>query len=266
MIKVSKSLYLQVFGCIVIVLALLRCACPQIAGKVDNGDTADTTIAQQDNQVGEAKDRMEKALAHADTMGRPGPITKPHRIFSVPNFKEAFPDSQEVQMASAERLGVRPIATRGEAQHRHQDLVYIGASPYYSVDAKMKSSVPYLVPSAALLLDDIGRNFFDSLYVKGVPLHRFIVTSVLRTQEDVQNLQKRNRNATENSCHMYGTTFDIGYNRYVTVKDPHGAARRAVGNDTLKWVLSEVLRDIRESGRAHIKYEVKQGCFHITVR
>jgi ubiquinone/menaquinone biosynthesis C-methylase UbiE len=42
--------------------------------------------------------------------------------------------------------------------------------------------------------------------------------------------------------------------------------RRQVQNDTLKWVFSEVLRDFREKNRCYIKYEVKQGCFHITVR
>ena len=31
-------------------------------------------------------------------------------------------------------------------------------------------------------------------------------------------------------------------------------------------ILSEVLRDMREQGRCYIKYEVKQGCFHMTVR
>jgi prophage antirepressor-like protein len=34
----------------------------------------------------------------------------------------------------------------------------------------------------------------------------------------------------------------------------------------LKWVLSEVLRDFREAGRCYVKYEVKQGCFHLTTR
>ena len=42
--------------------------------------------------------------------------------------------------------------------------------------------------------------------------------------------------------------------------------RRQVQDDTLKWVFSEVLRDFREKNRCYIKYEVKQGCFHITVR
>jgi hypothetical protein len=130
----------------------------------------------------------------------------------------------------------------------------------------LRQSIPYLVPRAAILLQDIGEAFFDSLHIKGVPLHRFIVTSVLRTQEDVARLRNFNQNATENSCHLYGTTFDICYNRYKTVEDPEGPKRREVRNDSLKYVLSEVLRDMREQGRCYIKYEVKQGCFHMTVR
>ena len=136
--------------------------------------------------------------------------------------------------------------------------VYVGESPYYHVD-KLRSSIPYLVPRAAVLLQDIGQAFYDSLYAKGVPMNQLIVTSVLRTMDDVKKLQRHNGNATDNSCHLYGTTFDICYNRY------HPVAQ-AVRNDTLKWVLSEVLRDMRESQRCYIKYEVKQGCFHMTVR
>ena len=145
-----------------------------------------------------------------------------------------------------------------------EDLVFVGANPYFYID-NLKQSIPYLVPKAAMLLHDIGKSFYDSLYVKGIPLHQVIVTSVLRTDEDVARLQRFNRNATENSCHRYGTTFDIGYNRYKTVST-EAEPRRQVRNDTLKWVLAEVLRDKRAAGRCYIKHEVKQGCFHITVR
>jgi len=31
-------------------------------------------------------------------------------------------------------------------------------------------------------------------------------------------------------------------------------------------VLSEVLNDMRQNKRCYVKYEVKQGCYHITVR
>jgi len=183
---------------------------------------------------------------------------KYHRILSVPNYKTAFPDSQTVQIVAANKWGVRPVRNRTDAETRKKELVYIGESPYYHVD-KLSSSIPYLVPRAAVLLQDIGQAFYDSLYVKGVPVNQLIVTSVLRTMEDVEKLRRHNTNATENSCHLYGTTFDICYNRY-------HAIGREVRNDTLKWVLSEVLRDMRQQNRCYIKYEVKQGCFHMTVR
>lgn len=182
----------------------------------------------------------------------------PHRILSVPNYKKAFPDSQSVQIVAAERWGVRPVKNREDAEKRKKELVYIGESPYWHVD-RLSSSIPYLVPRAALLLQDIGQAFYDSLYVKGVPLQQLIVTSVLRSKDDVARLQRHNQNATERSCHLFGTTFDICYNRYHPIERP-------VRDDTLKWVLSEVLRDKREEGRCYIKYEVKQGCFHMTVR
>lgn len=184
--------------------------------------------------------------------------TVPHRILSVPNYKKAFPDSQSVQIVAAERWGVRPVQNREDAEKRKKELVYIGESPYWHVD-RLSSSIPYLVPRAALLLQDIGQAFYDSLYVKGVPLQQLIVTSVLRSKDDVARLQRHNQNATERSCHLFGTTFDICYNRYHPIERP-------VRDDTLKWVLSEVLRDKREEGRCYIKYEVKQGCFHMTVR
>lgn len=185
-------------------------------------------------------------------------IDKPHRIWSVSNFKNAFPDGQDVQILAAERWGVRPVHNRDNAEKRKKELVYIGASPYYYVD-NLRSSIPYLVPRAAVLLQDIGQAFYDSLYVKGVPLNKLIVTSVMRSMDDVAKLQRHNQNATERSCHLYGTTFDICYNRYHPVIKP-------VRDDTLKWVLSEVLRDMRQQERCYVKYEVKQGCFHITVR
>ena len=105
-----------------------------------------------------------------------------------------------------------------------KSLCMWAAIPIFDVD-KLNSSIPYLVPKAAILLQDIGRAYFDSLYIKGIPLHQIIVTSVLRTKEDVRKLRTRNGNATENSCHLYGTTFDICYNRYKTIEDPDGPER-----------------------------------------
>ena len=249
--KLTKKRYLQGFAVVVILLAVVRWVFPGVAAPLTHTDHG--------------------TLSAPKISGTPvtpvTPVTSghKHRIFSVACYSEAFPDTNAVQLEAAHQWGVTPVKNREDAESRKRELVYIGASPYYHVDP-LYSSIPYLVPRAAVLLQDIGRAFFDSLYVKGVPLHQMIVTSVLRSQDDVVKLRRRNGNATENSCHLYGTTFDICYNRYKTVENPDGPRRRQVQSDTLKWILSEVLRDMRQQQRCYIKYEVKQGCFHMTVR
>lgn len=255
--KLTKKRYLIGFTVVVVVLSVVRAEFPQLA-EARTSTSSPASISS--SSAG--------AIAPADSLAEPKPIsyqTKKHKIYSVPSFKACFPDTQSVQLAAAMKWGVKRVKNREDAEKRKSELVYVGANPYYHID-KLYSSIPYLVPRAAVLLQDVGQAFFDSLYVKGIALHRPIVTSVLRTEADVTKLRRHNGNATENSCHLYGTTFDICYNRYETVQDPDGPERRAVRNDSLKYVLCEVLRDMREQGRCYIKYEVKQGCFHMTVR
>lgn len=67
-------------------------------------------------------------------------------------------------------------------------------------------------------------------------------------------------NASANSAHLFGTTFDIAYARFKK------SAFRETETDKLKSVLAEVLRDLRNEKRCYVRYEYKQGCFHITVR
>ena len=243
---------------VVVLLAAVRAAFPEVADSQASNPGQTSPLS---NPVQPSPDSPATAPIPAG-ISRPD---KPHRIYSVSSFKTCFPDTQAVQLQAAMKWGVKRVRNREDAEMRKSELVYVGANPYYHVD-RLYSSIPYLVPRAAMLLQDIGQAFFDSLYVKGIPLHRPIVTSVLRSQADVAKLRRHNGNATENSCHLYGTTFDICYNRYETVESPDGPARRAVRNDSLKYVLCEVLRDMREQGRCYIKYEVKQGCSHMTVR
>jgi hypothetical protein len=223
---------------------------------------ADSTIMAEPKASEDASLKQEPAskplnIKPSKFFDSAGNIIK-NKIQSVNNYKEAFPDTNDLQMIAAQKYGVKPVEYRADAENSKTSLVYIGANPYYDIDP-MTRSIPYLVPRAATLLNDIGRAFFDSLQVKGIPLNRFIVTSATRTREDVAILRRHNRNATENSCHMYGTTFDISYTRYNPVSTP---AR----DDQLKWILSEVLRDMRVNERCYVKYEVKQSCFHITTR
>ena len=267
--KISKNRYLQGFVVVVLLLALVRLVFPSVAeprlAKNEKGQDS----AEVDSLKGMKKDELsaapDTAMAGMASIffDKDGKEVK-HRIFSVPHFGNTFPDQQDVQILAANQHGVAPVQNREEAEHSKGKLVYVGSNPFFYVD-KLNNSIPYLVPKASVLLQDIGRAYFDSLQIKGIPLHKIIVTSILRTKDDVAKLRTRNGNATENSCHLYGTTFDICYNRYkqIQTKDQ---PRRQVQNDTLKWVFSEVLRDFREKNRCYIKYEVKQGCFHITVR
>ena len=290
----GKNRYLLGFMVVVVVLALARLISPSLAEPrttadlAEKADSTETTASDEkaDSTATAASDEKSDApsvenqevasdkmcLVTPDTamsgkasifFDKEGKEVK-HRIFSVPHFGNTFPDQQDVQIQAANQFGVSPVQNRDEAEHSKGRLVYVGSNPYFYVD-KLNNSIPYLVPRASVLLQDIGRAYFDSLQIKGIPLHKIIVTSILRTKDDVAKLRTRNGNATENSCHLYGTTFDVCYNRYKTVQTT-AEPRRQVRNDSLKWVLSEVLRDFRERGRCYIKYEVHQGCFHITVR
>lgn len=192
-------------------------------------------------------------------------MNQPHNIKGVISYKRSFPDLNDVHMAEAQALGVRPIRSEEDAQKMGDDLVEIKNCDYYQLD-DLSHSIPFLVPTAADLLDSIGSNFIDSLTNKGLNPYNVLVTSVLRTQDHVKALVRKNGNAKETSAHCYGTTFDVSYNRYNQVLDPDGRPRQEVNRDTLKLVLSEVLRDLRENKRCYVKYELKQGCFHITAR
>lgn len=256
--KLSKNKFLKGFVAATLLLALVRLVFPSVAQPLAHKSVAQADTAVVDSIDTTSVERM-KPSVFFDSKGQ---VVK-HRIFSVPHFGNTFPDQNDVQLLAANKYGVSPVQNREEAEHSKGKLVYVGSNPYFYVD-KLNNSIPYLVPRASVLLQDIGKAYFDSLQIKGIPLHKIIVTSILRTKDDVAKLRTRNSNATENSCHLYGTTFDVCYNRYKTVQTV-SEPRREVRNDSLKWVLSEVLRDMRQANRCLVKYEVKQGCFHITV-
>mgnify|MGYP001774043075 CR=1 FL=1 len=192
-------------------------------------------------------------------------MNQPHNIHGVSNFGRTFGDRNDRQLAIAQTIGIAPIASREAAEKMTDKLTFIDDNERYSIDS-LTHSIPYLIPGAASLLDTIGQNFLDSLACKGLNPNRIIVTSVLRTQNDVKRLRRRNTNATTNSTHAYGTTFDVSWKRFDKVEDPDGRPLQDVGADTLKLVLAEVLRDLKQAGKCYVKYEIRQACFHITTR
>ena len=187
-------------------------------------------------------------------------VRYPGRTFS---YKEKFNDSQSRQIQAAKAIGLStPPKDRQQAAKMRSQLSLIKTNANYVVDS-LTHSIPYLVPAAAAELERIGEEFADILQRNGLPHYRFYVTSVLRTQDDVKHLQKSgNINATSNSCHCYGTTFDLAYYRYNKVT----RTREYMHEDNLKLVLGQVLLNHQRAGKIYVKYEHKQACFHITVR
>ena len=194
------------------------------------------------------------------------PIKNKHVEIKELDYATLFNDQNGIQLKSAKKFGVKQtLKNRDAADDVKDSLVHIKDNSHYSI-AKLTHSIPYLTNGAAGLLDMIGKNFFDSLESKGLNPNKIIVTSVLRTQEDIEKLQKSNPNSVKNSAHCYATTFDITYARFDKIKFKKLRLCESVETETLKKVLGEVLRDLREQKKCYVKYEVKQRCFHITTR
>ena len=192
-------------------------------------------------------------------------MNNPRNIRGVVSYKRSFGDLNDTHLAVAKKIGISPLQNRDAAVKLGGKVREIKTGKLYVVDS-LTHSIPFLVPKASALLDTLGANFLDSLESKGLNPNQIIVTSVLRTYDDVKRLGQRNVNASKNSAHVYGTTFDVSYKRFFKVEDPDGRPMQDVSADTLKLVLAEVLRDLRKKEVCYIKYELKQGCFHITAR
>ena len=190
-----------------------------------------------------------------------GPIENhPVRIWDV-KFAKEFNDKNDVQLEVAQAIGVPSVQNREAAEKLKTKLVKLEDTDTYVIDS-LTHSIPYLIPSAKELLDDIGRIFQDSLSAKGLNPNKLIVTSVLRTEDDIAALRKHNVNASENSTHRYGTTFDLSYWRYVKIAEFRGRPYEDVPPEYLRATLSQVLKDLHDQGnRCFVKYEKKQNCF-----
>ena len=275
--KITPVHFILFFVFIVCVLLIVKCVRPDIAQprRIAAAQPEEEALAAEAERV-MPNDTIGLQSLHVDSLlmraRRPylllnekGEPVK-NRVTSVSRFEDAFPDLNDVQLATAQRLGLPDaIENRDEAVHKMRELVYVGDCPFYTIKP-LHHSIAYLVPRAARLLEEIGRSFMDSLATKGYPLHTMTVTSILRTKEDVRRLRNVNRNASEQSCHQYGTTFDISYNHFQRVQDPDTPEQPQTWGVTLKSILAEVLEDQREMGTCYVKYEYKQSCFHITAR
>ncbi|MDR1743224.1 MAG: DUF5715 family protein [Dysgonamonadaceae bacterium] len=204
-----------------------------------------------------------KGKAEASDLNKTHKPVKERKARFTGNYEKEFNDLQELQIVAAVNNGVEPLETRDDTVKLAKKLVRLPNELELYKMYELKHSIPFLVPSAAQLLVDISKNFRDSLYSKDLPLYRIFVTSVTRTNDDMKRLQKRNINASDNSTHRYGTTFDISWKQFDSIDND---SLRQLSPARLKLVLAQVLFDLKQQQRCYVKHERKQACFHITVR
>lgn len=202
------------------------------------------------------------SMGNASNIDAEDAIVERKRRFTG-NYNREFNDLQDLHMQAAEKNGVMPLSSRDDTTKLKKKLMRLPDELDLYSTYDLTHSIPFLVPSATQLFIDIAHNFRDSLYSKDIPLHKLYLTSVLRTDEDVSKLTKRNINASENSVHRYGTTFDISWKRFEQLVPD---TVNEVSPDRLKLVLAQVIYDLKNQDRCYVKHERQQACFHITVR
>lgn len=177
------------------------------------------------------------------------------------NYPQIFNDLNDTQLVAARANGTPHTLSIEELEVGKYGLQRIESNKLYKVDPLVHSA-PYLVPKAKRFLDDLGEAFQDSLYNRGYDRrHRFIVTSVYRTENHIKRLRRSgNVNASQNSCHQYGTTIDITYVRFDKPEEYRA------NDPKLLQLLMQTVYDMQKAGRCYVKYERKQSCLHITVR
>ncbi|MCH5240504.1 MAG: hypothetical protein J1F38_09790 [Muribaculaceae bacterium] len=230
------------------ILILLLPACGK---KQDNPRAVSGELTEQES--------IEEGVSHS---GKPAAVkgVRSIKVRNIGPLRQVFNDSNNLQLEAARNLGIDPISDLASSYFMKRPIVKVESNSYYHIDS-LRHSLPYLVPEAADLLSDIGRNFIDSLHARGGDSYKIKVTSLLRTPESVGRLRRVNINATDSSTHQFGTTFDISYTNFYCLDE-----NRQISQGDLKNLLGEVLKDLKDQDRCLVKYEYKTGCFHITVK
>jgi len=181
---------------------------------------------------------------------------------------DRYRDYNAVHLKHAKQGGISPFNTNKDFENeitalvKEDKLVEISDNSYYRV-RDLTHSHPYLTPVAEQFLEDLGKRFHEKLNEKGLPAYYFEISSLLRTRENQKRLSRSNGNATTNSSHMYGTTFDIPY--FTLVKRTLFWKEAEVTDGRASKLLSEALGELRKEGRCVAVTERKEACFHITV-
>jgi len=181
---------------------------------------------------------------------------------------DRYRDFNAVHLKYAKRGGITPFKTNDDLEKgigellKTGNLVEITDNSYYRV-CDLTYSHPYLTPVAEQFLEDLGQRFQEKLDENRLPEYYFQISSLLRTKENQKRLSHSNRNASPNSSHMYGTTFDIPY--FTLVKRTLFWEEAEVTDGRASKLLSKAIGELRYEGRCVVVTERNETCFHITI-
>jgi len=164
---------------------------------------------------------------------------------------------------AAKLKGIKVCKNEEDLENRISEgkLVKVKNCDRYIVE-KMTFSFPYVTRESKDLLDEIATRLREKSSQKGLNGVKFYITSMTRRTDNVRSLRRYNGNASENSPHLYGNTFDISYKRFI--------ARKWILTNCdkkfLKEALAEVIWQLRTENRCWATYEKIQSCYHVVSR
>lgn len=201
-------------------------------------------------------------------------IPRSNRAFMVSFFSKKCQNYQQVYSnllndriidyyAQASLTGIAECSDATDIKKRVSDkqLFRIRNSRYYKIE-DLTYSYPFLTRDSKDLLNEIGKRFRKKIRREGFKGTRFTITSMTRSSEMVKGLGKTNINASDNSPHLMGNTFDISYARFSFIKLQVTECDKWY----MKEALAEVIYQLKKEEKCWATYERKQGCFHVVSR
>ncbi|MGI9190574.1 MAG: DUF5715 family protein [Chitinophagaceae bacterium] len=166
-----------------------------------------------------------------------------------------FPDNVKTQEKAYTKKssGIQPQKRKSDLLRlvKKGELIKIKSTDYYEL-SYLTHSYPYAKPVVLNFLEQLTNTYQQACEKKDIGYWPFVIVSLTRTIESVEDLNDKNDNSIPNSAHLRGKTLDIniyGFNGYQKNLDAFVSA----------------LRELRNKNRCYVKFE-SNGCLHITVR
>ena len=148
--------------------------------------------------------------------------------------------------------GIKPQKTLEDIENLHKKAVLdeLEDNELFFI-SNLEHSRPFLLKKACTFLIELGMRYKENCDKNELEYKRFKITSLTRSIESVNKLQKVNAVAIEHSAHLKGKTFDISYTHF----GEHTA-------QLTQFIMA--LNEARKEGKCYVKYEQTTGCLHIT--